>query len=770
MTTLTHTQITAGTISPPLSDHLPIYAIFHKPLPRQKKDSIKTLSKYQYIKQKDNILSTIKTAISRLDTSDPTTTTTQHFADIQHALTDSIEQYEKTPNRRNKPWCKPKYRQQIRKQHRLYKKKKNNPTPANIKAHAQYRNKLNKTILQAKREHIAELLEKTRKDPRKQATILKTIIPGKGQPRTSPTTILYQNQTYTDPKDIANALNDHYITIGHKTSETIPHHQQHDSISTPKIHHPPFILQPTTLDVVTDTMNKINPNKARDIFKITPAILKDLTPFISPILTELYNRAISEHKYPDSLKITKVIEIYKNDDKTWPKSYRPISLLPIIAKILDTIINKQLMHHLTKHNIISPTQYAFRPDSSTTLALQTILNDIHKHKFKWKPTLAIYIDLSKAYDTISHSKLLHKLRHDFNFSENTVKFFKSYFHNRQQSTHTQNAQSRMQTITHGIPQGSTLSTTFFLLYINDIINTVQSKVYTYADDTTLVITAANKTELQELAQKDINSIIHYFHANNLVPNAKKTNYTTFHPRDEDIELQINETSLKKKTEARLLGLMVQSNLKYNKTITNIIQSLQPLIQILRYARQLLPTYKMKELYFTHIYPYLIGNIAIWGTENAKKTYIQPLIRLQKQIIRIIMNKRYKTHTTPLFARLNILKLTNLYILRVCVEMHSFIYTQSQQNRPQHHHIYTWSTQTHEHKTRYSLQQNLSIPNKYTHRYSKSKVSQQQPLEHFNAQYSSIWNSIPLPIREVTSKDCFKRKLKAHLLSKQEKDT
>ena len=84
----------------------------------------------------------------------------------------------------------------------------------------------------------------------------------------------------------------------------------------------------------------------------------------------------------------------------------------------------------------------------------------------------------------------------------------------------------MKTITHGIPQGSTLSTTFFLLYINDIINTVQSKVYTYADDTTLVITAANKTELQELAQKDINSIIHYFHANNLVPNAKKTNYTT----------------------------------------------------------------------------------------------------------------------------------------------------------------------------------------------------------------------------------------------------
>ena len=109
-------------------------------------------------------------------------------------------------------------------------------------------------------------------------------------PRTSPTTILYQNQTYTDPKDIANALNDHYITIGHKTSETIPHHQQHDSISTPKIHHPPFILQPTTLDVVTDTMNKINPNKARDILQQPAHTMNKINP--ASTIKYLYGMAL----------------------------------------------------------------------------------------------------------------------------------------------------------------------------------------------------------------------------------------------------------------------------------------------------------------------------------------------------------------------------------------------------------------------------------------------------------------------------------------------
>ena len=127
------------------------------------------------------------------------------------------------------------------------------------------------------------------------------------------------------------------------------------------------------------------------------------------------------------------------------------------------------MKHLLEHNLISPTQYAFRPHSNTTLALQAVLNDIHERKRKQQPTLAIYVDLSKAHDTVSHPKLLQKLQQEFNFAPTTTKFFSSYFKNRQQETHTQNATSKTKEITHGIPQGSTVSTTLFLLYINNII-------------------------------------------------------------------------------------------------------------------------------------------------------------------------------------------------------------------------------------------------------------------------------------------------------------
>jgi hypothetical protein len=514
-------------------------------------------------------------------------------------------------------------------------------------------------------------------------------------------------------------------------------------------------------------MNKINRNKANDIYKIKPTILKDLTTFLSPILTQLFNKSIDENEYPDSLKITKVIELYKAKDWTLPKNYRPISLLPLIAKLLDTLINNQIMTHLTTHNIISPTQYAFRPNSNTTTALQTIFDNLFKYKNAKEPALAIYIDLSKAYDTVSHTKLCTKLKDDFNFDKNTVDFFRSYLRNRQQSTHTQYAQSKTQTITHGIPQGSTLSTTFFLLYINDIIQTVpDSKVYTYADDTTLIITAPDIEKLQTLAQTELSNLIHYFHKNNLVPNPTKTVYSIFYPQTpQNIKLTIGDLSLKHETDSKLLGIKMQNNLKHHHTIIHITKKLQPTIQRLKYANKLLPHHKLREIYFTHVYPHLIGGISLWGTHEPTKTYIQPLVKIQKKIVRLIFRRPPCTHTKPLMKQLKILNITNLYILRVCTEMHPFIYPRRQRNRPEHNHQYIFTSQIHTHRTRYSQQKHAFIPS-----HTRSKIKPlKYTMEHLTKQYSHLWNTLPQNIRDIHIRTTFKQTLQTHLLNKQNND-
>jgi hypothetical protein len=771
LTTATDTRVTAGTLSPPISDHLAIYTTFHKATPRKQKQQQKTLSITRYNRNKDKILHDIRETVLNTHSQTPhTATTSQHFHTIQSAMQQVIEKHEKQPKPKQRAWCTPTYKRQINKQHALHAKARHNPTPKNIQAHRKYRNKLHKDILKAKKKQLATQIDDAKHDPKLQAQILKAVLSTNKTTRTSPTTLTYNNSTTTDPQTIADNLNDHYITIGKKTTAKIPPIPPDEYISQDVPHKSPaFKLNPITETQLRDTMHDINPNKASDIYKIKPAIIKDLTDFLAPTLTTLFNRAIDENEYPDALKVTKLIELYKKKDRTLPENYRPISLLPIIAKLFDTLINKQIMHHITTHNVISSTQYAFRPNSNTTLALQTILDNIRRQTRTRKPILAIYIDLSKAYDTVEHEKLLYKLKHLYNFTDAAVAFFRSYLTNRQQSTHTQHAQSKMQTITHGIPQGSTLSTTFFLLYINNIIQTVpNSTVYTYADDTTLIVTTNTAQELQTLAQSELNQLIYYFHDNNLVPNATKTMYTVFNPTDSNLRLAVNNQQLTNTDHAKLLGITVQKNMKHKQTVASIVKKLQPAVQTFRHANKLLPRHTLKQLYYSLVYPHLIGAITVWGTAQDNKEYIQPLIRMQKKIVRLIMRQRPRTHTKPLMKQLQLHTLTSLYKLRVCAEIHPFIHKPKKAvNRPTHNHQYIPIKQIHSYPTRHS-ENSFFIPTYHAKHNDQQRHAHTMP--HYTAEYTKIWNTTLTPaLQRIKSLPTFKSQLKTHLLEVQWKD-
>ena len=160
---------------------------------------------------------------------------------------------------------------------------------------------------------------------------------------------------------------------------------------------------------------------------------------------------------------------------------------------------------------------------------------------------------------------------------------------------------------------------------------------------------------------------------------------------------------------------------------------------------------MTQLYYTHIFPHLIGGISIWGSSDPRKTYLQPLIKAQKRIIRLIRRVRPGTHTKPIMTQLQILNITSLYIHRVCAEMHPFIYPSKQLNRPEHNHSYTPVSEIHDHATRYATAE---------HQY----ISDTE--EHFTAKHSTVWNTIPLELRCIATPATFKEKLKLYLLARQ----
>ena len=285
-------------------------------------------------------------------------------------------------------------------------------------------------------------------------------------------------------------------------------------------------------------------------------------------------------------------------------------------------------------------------------------------------------------------------------------------------------------------------------------------MYTYADDTTLVITAETEQDLNRIAQTELNHLIHYFHRNNLVSNPTKTQYTVFHPTPTtvDSELQVNNKVITKTEQAPLLGVVVQKTLKHHQTITNIVKKLQPIIHKFRYANKLLPTHTMKQQYYSLAYPHFIGAISVWGTNKANSTRMQPLIRTQKKLIRLIKNLPPRTHTKKIMADLGILNVPNLYTLRVCVEMHAFIFQTKPLNRPEHNHNYISTAQIHDYPTRHSQKMHHYVPN--------SRQDPTHDMTFYTKQNTHVWNTVPLEIREIQSLDSFKKALTKHLLQQQ----
>jgi hypothetical protein len=156
------------------------------------------------------------------------TATNKHFQNIQLSIKKTIEQHEKTPKPRRKPWCDTDIKRQIKKQHKLHQTYINNPTTDNQKKHKEQQQNLKKKIQETKRKHATQKMEQANNDPKEQAKILNSMLNFKSNSRTSPTTLTYENETYTDPTLIANALNDHYITIARKTKDTIPKYEPNE--------------------------------------------------------------------------------------------------------------------------------------------------------------------------------------------------------------------------------------------------------------------------------------------------------------------------------------------------------------------------------------------------------------------------------------------------------------------------------------------------------------------------------------------------------------
>ena len=287
--------------------------------------------------------------------------------------------------------------------------------------------------------------------------------------------------------------------------------------------------------------------------------------------------------------------------------------------------------------------------------------------------LGLFLDFSKAFDTVNHSILFTKLEH-YGVRDICLNWFKSYLDNRKQFVEYNGASSSQRTITCGVPQGSILGPLLFLIYINDLA-TVSSKIYSvlFADDSNLFTAGKNPNSLVNTMNIEVQKVIRWLRINKLSLNLKKTHFMIFRKRGGrvllDTELRIDGVEIEMVEKTKFLGIIIDQCFKFDAHIQFIKGKVSRGIGILNKCKKYFNSSTLLTLYYSFIYPYFNYCNCIWG--NTCKTYLIPLINLQKMAMRIIEGAERRAHTENIFTKLNILNMNKLYVY--CSQLFLFKY-------------------------------------------------------------------------------------------------
>ena len=340
-----------------------------------------------------------------------------------------------------------------------------------------------------------------------------------------------------------------------------------------------FFMGPVTPFDILDSVKGLAPKSSAGYDNISNKILKETILEISTPLAHIFNLSFASGKMPINMKVAKTIPIFKSGESSELNNYRPISLLPTISKLLEKIVHKCLMSFLNNNNILHKHQYGFRRKHST---LHPIFHFIkHVTDFNDKRTkdltIGIFLDLSKAFDTVSHSILLSKLHH-YGIRGTSLEWFTSYLSDRTQFTEINGQKSSVAPVKYGVPQGSILGPLLFLLYINDISNATSLNVLSFADDTTLYTSSPSPSKLSDYTNKELNNVFNWLVDNKLSLNISKTKFMLFGPQTsnhdkwKNLTLKINDVIIERvgknynHTSLKFLGINLDTNLKFNNHI------------------------------------------------------------------------------------------------------------------------------------------------------------------------------------------------------------
>jgi hypothetical protein len=398
-----------------------------------------------------------------------------------------------------------------------------------------YNRILKQTIRNAKKQYYQTCFNNYRDDIRKTWKTINDVLGRVPKSVENPKYFTVNNETVTNPESIANEFNKYFVNIGSELANKIimPDNKNYKDYLTNPVE-TVFEFKNTNGDEVVKIIDKLKPKTSCGVDGLSNKILKEVKNEIAPCLAKIINQSIINKTFPDKLKIAKVVPIFKNNEPTLFCNYRPVPVLPSISKIFERILHSQLQNYFIESRLFYESQYGFRPSHSTELAALELLDQIISKMDDNEVPLNIYLDLSKAFDTLDHEILLAKLDY-YGIRGDAFLLMQNYLTNRKQYVCFNDANSQYSNINTGVPQGSILGPLLFLIYVNDI-NLASSCFHPviYADDTTLstTINYFNEdgifTNIEDNINTEIGKVTDWLKLNKLSLNVKKTKAMLFH--------------------------------------------------------------------------------------------------------------------------------------------------------------------------------------------------------------------------------------------------
>ena len=512
-------------------------------------------------------------------------------------------------------------------------------------------------------------------------------------------------------------------------------------------------MRPVDLGTISRFIQLLKPNKAAGLDRIPTRMIRDAITELTPSITYLVNKSIKDGKFPELWKIARVTPLHKSDDKLNVDNYRPISILPVLSKIMERVVYAQLTQFIDANNSLYHHQYGFRCGHSTVQAVAQLNNWTLQYMDQGKVVGSLFVDISKAFDSLNHKILLGKLA-SLGVSNQSLCWFKSYLSQRKQSVVINGSVSDSRLIQLGVPQGSILGPLLFNIYINSLPNaTSDAKVILYADDAVLLCTGSTQHELKESLGLGFSQICNWYHDNKLTLNVKKTKLMVIGSKNslvsfEDFRFEPDDNvAIDRVTSFKYLGVTTDEKWNWKAHVRNLIKKLGHRICVFNRICHMLDMKSRIAYYNGLVLPHLDYGDILWGDQPGLKSEMEQLQAFQNKFARKVLGK--KVSSKEALKELSWVPLEDRRRIHRCFLVQNAI----KGNIPEHFENFKSPLNTHGYNTR-----NGHLP-----RFGRIRTEWGRRLTCYQATIE--WQNLPLSIRQPMPKNIFKRHLNEYFLDR-----